>query len=232
MSSKKASRRLNRLNRHRTLIASSILASDFTELGKEVERATECGTDVIHVDIMDGHFVPNLSVGPPVVKAIREQSELPFDVHLMVDNPENFIVPFAEAGADNISIHIELSDNPEILLDRIHSLDCSAGLVLKPATPAATLSPWLKYIDLILVMSVEPGFGGQEFMPSSLEKISQLHNMIEESGRNIHLEVDGGINEKTASQAVAAGANLLVAGTSIFRDPEGVCSAIRRLRGG
>ena len=222
--------RLNRLDRRRTLIAPSILAADFTELGKEIERATEGGADVLHVDVMDGHFVPNLSVGPPVVKAVRNRSELPFDVHLMIDNPEKFIVPFAEAGADNISVHIELSDNPANLLELIHSSGCSAGLVLKPATSAESLSPWLDYLDLILVMSVEPGFGGQQFMPSALDKISRLRRMIEESGRNIHLEVDGGINEKTAPQAVAAGANLLVAGTSVFRHPEGAGAAIRQLR--
>ncbi len=222
---------LRDLDCRRILVAPSILAADFTCLGAEIESVERAGAEVVHVDVMDGHFVPNLSVGPPVVKALRKTTCLPFDVHLMIDRPENFVEPFAAAGADNITVHVEASRDLGALLETIHRAGCSAGLVVKPATPVARLADWLPVVDLILIMSVEPGFGGQKFMESSIDRIAEVAAMIVESGRNIHLEVDGGIDRETAARVIAAGANLLVAGTSVFRHPQGCETAIRELRG-
>lgn len=212
------------------LVAPSILAADFAALGQEIHRVEAAGADVIHVDIMDGHFAPNLTLGPPVVAKIRPCTRLPFDVHLMLTNPEHFVIPFAEAGADNLTIHVEILGDVGATLEQIHALGCSAGISVRPGTPAEALAPYLEQVDLILVMTVEPGFGGQSFQADMLGKIRTLKAMIAEVRRPIHLEVDGGIDAATAPLVTEAGANLLVAGTSVFRADVPVAMAIDRLR--
>ncbi|OPZ31540.1 MAG: Ribulose-phosphate 3-epimerase [Lentisphaerae bacterium ADurb.BinA184] len=212
------------------LVAPSILAADFAHLAADIRRVETAGADILHVDVMDGHFVPNLTLGPPVVAMIRGCSPLPFDVHLMLTNPERFVGPFAEAGADHISIHVEIEADVAAVLGRIRGHGCSAGLVVRPATPAAAVAPFLHLADLVLVMTVEPGFGGQAFMAEMLPKIRAIRAMIDAGGRAVHLEVDGGINATTARDGIAAGANVLVAGTSVFRSADGARKAIRQLR--
>ena len=197
-------------------IAPSILSADFARLGEEVRALTEAGADYVHVDVMDGHFVPNLTIGPLVVKALRPHSPLPFDVHLMIAPVDPFIEAFAEAGADIISFHPEAGAHPHRTVQLIKSLGRKAGIVLNPATPVAAVEYLMGDIDLILVMSVNPGFGGQSFIGSQLDKIARLRRMIDDSGRAIELEVDGGINARTAPQVIAAGADVLVAGTATF----------------
>ncbi len=211
------------------LLAPSILAADFAELGAAVRECEAAGAELLHLDIMDGHFVPNLSLGPNVVRAIRPYSNCCFDVHLMLENPVAFAGPFVKAGADHITMHVELEE-PRPKLQRIRELGCSVGLCLKPATPARVLTPYLDLVDMILVMTVEPGFGGQAFEPDMLPKISEVRELIRNSGRAIQLEVDGGIDPETAPACVAAGANVLVVGSSIFRAPGGIAAAIGQLR--
>ena len=195
-------------------IAPSILSADFGNLESEIRKLDQAGADMIHIDVMDGHFVPNLTIGAPVVKSLRPHTELPFDVHLMVDNPDSMVAWFADAGADIITIHAESTPHLDRTLSFIRSLGCKAGISLTPSTPEDVLSYVLDKVDLILVMSVNPGFGGQKFIPSQLGKISRLKEMC--AGRDILLEVDGGINPLTGAECIAAGANVLVAGTSIF----------------
>ncbi len=212
------------------LVAPSLLAADFAALGRDIRAAARAGADVLHLDIMDGHFVPNLSIGPPVVRAVRPVTSLPFDVHLMLSDPGVYVQPFVEAGADHITFHVEIEGDVHHVFANIRQAGCSAGLSLKPATPAAALAPYLDQLDLILVMTVEPGFGGQSFREDVVPKIRDIRRMIEQSGRPIHLEVDGGIKPDTARTALEAGANFLVAGTSVFRAPDGPAAAIRRLK--
>lgn len=195
-------------------IAPSILSADFGNLESEIRKLDQAGSDMIHIDVMDGHFVPNLTIGAPVVKSLRPHTELPFDVHLMVDNPDSMVAWFADAGADIITIHAESTPHLDRTLSFIRSLGCKAGISLTPSTPEDVLSYVLDKVDLILVMTVNPGFGGQKFIPSQLGKISRIKEMC--AGRDILLEVDGGINPLTAAECIAAGANVLVAGTSIF----------------
>ncbi len=221
---------LSNLDSKKILVAPSILAANFADLGNEIARVEKAGADIIHVDIMDGHFVPNLTIGPPVVQAIRKTSKLPFDVHLMLSNPKMFVKPFADAGADHITIHVECSDNIEDTIREIRSFGCSAGLSLKPKTPAEELIPYLDKIDLVLVMTVEPGFGGQSFMADMMQKTRAIRNAIRKLGKNIHLEVDGGVDGRTVFTVAEAGANMIVAGTSVFRAPEGAAEAIRKLK--
>ncbi|MFN3459857.1 MAG: ribulose-phosphate 3-epimerase [Oceanibaculum sp.] len=197
-------------------IAPSILSADFARLGEEVRALTEAGADYVHVDVMDGHFVPNLTIGPLVVKALRPHSPLPFDVHLMIAPVDPFVEAFAEAGADIISFHPEAGPHPHRTVQLIKSLGKKAGIVLNPATPVEAVEYLMGDIDLILVMSVNPGFGGQGFIDSQLGKIARLRRMIDDSGRSIELEVDGGVNTRTAPQVIAAGADVLVAGTATF----------------
>lgn len=197
-----------------TIIAPSILSADFADLKNEILRLNDAQADMIHLDIMDGHFVPNLTFGPAVVKALRPYTNLPFDVHLMVDNPELLISEFAKAGADIITVHAEAYPHLDKVLSEIRKLGCKAGISLNPSTPEDILEYIMDKLDLILVMSVNPGFGGQKFIPSQLEKISRIKKRIGE--RPIILEVDGGINALTAAEAVAAGADALVAGTAVF----------------
>ena len=200
------------------LIAPSILSADFASLGAEISAISDAGADWIHVDVMDGHFVPNITIGPAVVKAVRKTTTLPFDVHLMISPVDPYIEKFAAAGADIITAHIEAGPHAHRTLQHIKSLGLKAGISLNPSTPASSLRHILDVVDLILVMTVNPGFGGQNFIQEQLEKIKTIRKMIDETGRDIDLEVDGGVNEKTARRAVSAGADVLVAGTAVFGD--------------
>lgn len=197
-------------------IAPSILSADFARLGEEVATITKAGADYIHVDVMDGHFVPNLTIGPVVIKSIKSYSKLPFDVHLMIEPVDQFIEAYAQAGADIITVHAEATKHLHRTLQLIKSFGKKCGVSLVPTTPASTLEHIMGDVDLILVMSVNPGFGGQSFIPSQLDKIRTLRAMIDKTGRDIDLEVDGGINPQTAKDAIKAGANVLVAGSSVF----------------
>ena len=198
-------------------IAPSILAADFSRLGEEVRAVTQAGADYIHIDVMDGHFVPNLTIGPDVVKALRPHSRLPFDVHLMIAPVDPFIAAFAEAGADIITVHPESGPHLHRTLQLIKKQGKRAGVALNPATPASAVDHVLSDVDLILVMSVNPGFGGQGFIESQLAKVKALHERIHASGRAIELEIDGGIVPETARKAREAGADVLVAGTAVFK---------------
>jgi ribulose-phosphate 3-epimerase len=214
-------------------IAPSILSADFARLGEEVRAISDAGADWIHVDVMDGHFVPNLTIGPMVVKALRPHSSLPFDVHLMISPADPYLEAFAEAGADILSVHPEAGPHLHRTIQRIKGLGRKAGVVLNPASPVSLVEDVLGDIDLILVMSVNPGFGGQGFIASQLKKIERLRRMIDDTGRAIHLEVDGGVDAKTAPQVIAAGADVLVAGTASFRGgPAHYAANIAGLKGG
>ncbi|MFC4169506.1 ribulose-phosphate 3-epimerase [Teichococcus aestuarii] len=212
-------------------IAPSLLAADFARLGEEVAAIDAAGADWLHLDIMDGHFVPNISYGPAVVKALRGRTRMPFDVHLMISPVDAFLPAFAEAGADRISLHAEAGPHLHRSLQSIRALGKSPGVVLNPATPAAVVAPVLDMVELILVMTVNPGFGGQSFLHSQLPKIAELRRMIEASGRDIALEVDGGVTAATAPLCIGAGADVLVAGTAVFGTPD-YAAAIAGLRGG
>ncbi|WP_288987800.1 ribulose-phosphate 3-epimerase [uncultured Sphingopyxis sp.] len=213
-------------------IAPSILSADFAQLGEEVRRIEAAGADWVHIDVMDGHFVPNLTIGPMVVNALRPHSTLPFDVHLMISPVDNFLDAFAAAGADIITVHPEAGPHIHRSVQHIKSLGKQAGVSLNPATPAKMLDYLIDDIDLVLVMSVNPGFGGQSFISSQLRKVEAVRKMIDKSGRDIRLEVDGGIDAATAPLAIAAGADVLVAGTATFKGgPAAYADNIKRLRG-
>ena len=209
-------------------IAPSILSADFARLGEEVRAIDEAGADYIHVDVMDGHFVPNLTIGPAVVKALRPHTNKPLDVHLMIDPADPYLESFADAGADIITVHAEVGNHLDRSLQTIRGLGAKAGVSLNPATPAESVSYVLDKVDLILVMTVNPGFGGQSFIEPQLDKIRQLNDMIGDAP--IELEVDGGINPETAQQCISAGANVLVAGSAVFGTENYACN-IAALRG-
>ena len=197
-------------------LAPSILSADFARLAEQVRAASEGGGSVIHVDIMDGHFVPNLTIGPPVVRSLRKATKLPLDCHLMIENPDQFIPDFAEAGADWISVHQEACRHLNRTLHLIKSHDCLAGVVINPATPVDTLAEVLEIVDYVLVMSVNPGFGGQKFIPSTLHKLRRLAEIRSQQGLNFRIEVDGGISLDTVADVIRAGAEILVAGNAVF----------------
>jgi ribulose-phosphate 3-epimerase len=213
-------------------IAPSILSADFARLGEEIRAIDKAGADYIHIDVMDGHYVPNITIGPAVVAALRPHTKLPFDVHLMISPVDPYVAAFAEAGADIITVHPEAGAHVHRTLQLIRSLGKKAGVVLNPGTPVEVLDNLMDLADLILVMSVNPGFGGQSFIASQIKKIEAIASRIAASGRAIELEVDGGVNPETARQCIAAGANVLVAGSAVFKGGEAAYAGnIRALRG-
>lgn len=211
-------------------IAPSMLSADFANLTSEIRKVEQAGADMLHIDIMDGHFVPNLTFGPPVVSAIKKVTKMPFDVHLMVKNPETLIADFARAGADIITVHAETAPHLHRLLQNIKELGLRAGIALNPSTSLSTIEEVLDIADIVLIMSVNPGFGGQKFIPSAVNKIVRLKKMIDERKLKVDIEVDGGINSNTARDVVNAGANVLVAGSAVYGAPD-AAMAIKNIRG-
>jgi ribulose-phosphate 3-epimerase len=211
-------------------LAPSILSADFGRLGEQVVEATKAGADYIHVDVMDGHFVPNITIGPTVVAAIQPHTNLPLDVHLMIESPEKYISQFAQAGANIITVHVEACNHLHRVIESIKELKCKAGVSLNPSTPLSSIDEILPYVDLVLVMSVNPGFGGQQFIESSVDKIARLRRRLNELKLSAELEVDGGINAEIAPRVVKAGARVLVAGAAVFNKKESVAQAIKRIR--
>lgn len=211
-------------------IAPSLLASDFTRLGQQIQELEAGGADWLHIDVMDGRFVPNITMGPFIVEAIRSSTSLPLDVHLMIVEPERYLKAFADAGADSISVHLETSPHIHRTLSAIRDLNCLAGVAINPHTPAAFLSEIMNLLDYINVMTVNPGFGGQKFIPETLAKIAELRAMANDRHRKIDIEVDGGVNTETAPAAVQAGATVLIAGTSVFHHDQGIQAGIQELR--
>jgi ribulose-phosphate 3-epimerase len=212
------------------ILSASILSADFTQLGEQIQEAEKAGADWIHVDVMDGHFVPNLTMGPFIVKACRRITQLPLDVHLMIESPENLLEAFAQAGSSILSVHVETCPNLHRTLQTIRELGCKAGVVLNPATPVNLVEPVLHMVDLVLVLSVNPGFSGQSFLPEVLSKLSVLRNKLKKNNPAAHLEIDGGIDSNTLPLALKAGANAFVAAHAIFDYPGGIAAGIRQLR--
>ena len=212
------------------LISPSILSADFTRLGQEINAAEQSGADWIHIDVMDGHFVPNITMGPFIVEACRRATTLPLDVHLMIDRPENYIQDFASAGANNLTIHTEASPNLYRTLQAIKDLGCRAGAAINPGTPASAVRPALQLTDLVLVMTVNPGYSGQVFLAETMPKVEKVRRWLDEIGSAADLQVDGGVNASTLPQALAAGANVFVAASAIFKHPEGISAGLGALK--
>lgn len=199
------------------ILSPSILSADFSRLGEQIKQVSDAGVKYLHIDVMDGNFVPSISIGLPVIKSIRKISSLVFDVHLMIEKPERYVAAFAKAGADIITFHLEAGSDVSKTIDEIHSLGLKAGLSIKPGTDVEEVRPYLGKLDMILIMSVEPGFGGQKYIPESTDRIRRVRAMIEESGRAIDLEVDGGIYTSNVDVVLSAGANVIVAGSGVFK---------------
>jgi ribulose-phosphate 3-epimerase len=211
-------------------LAPSILSADFARLGEQIDEVVKAGADYIHVDVMDGHFVPNITIGAPVVAAIRRVTSLPLDVHLMIEHPERYISDFFNAGADIITVHVEASPHLYSMIHAIKEMGVKAGVSLNPATPLSTIDEIIHHVDLVLIMSVNPGFGGQDFIPQTLPRIANMRKILDDRRPSVELEVDGGINAGNAPDIVKAGADILVAGNSVFRAKEGISKAMQRLR--
>lgn len=213
------------------LISPSILASDFSRLGEEAQRMESCGADWLHIDVMDGHFVPNITLGAPIVKALRKRTNLVFDVHLMISEPHKYVEDFVKAGADIITFHTECDSDIGATLDLIHSLGCKAGLAIKPNTPATAVFPYLEKTEMVLVMTVEPGFGGQSFMSDMCPKLTEIRHECKGKNLSVYLQVDGGISDKTIALAADAGANVFVAGSAVFGadDPQEAIIVMRTI---
>lgn len=203
--------------KRKNILSPSILAADFSRLGEQITEAVRAGAEYLHIDVMDGVFVPSISFGMPVVETIRKVTNIIFDVHLMIVEPERYIKEFAACGADSITFHLEAAEDVEELIDRIHNLGCKAGMSIKPQTPAEAVRKYLNKLDMLLVMTVEPGFGGQKYIPESTERIRQIRQMADEQGLNLNIQVDGGITHENVRVALDAGANVIVAGSAVFK---------------
>jgi len=214
----------------RVKLAPSILSADFARLGEQVAEVTRAGADYIHIDVMDGHFVPNISIGAPVVASIRPWTGLPLDVHLMIENPDRYLSDFAASGADIITVHIETCPHIHGTIETIKDKGLRAGVSLNPATPLSSIEEIIPYVDLVLIMSVNPGFGGQAFIPEALLKITRLREILDSRGSAAEIEVDGGITSDNAADIVRAGARVLVVGSSIFRGKTGITQKLREMR--
>lgn len=218
------------MENNRVKLAPSILSADFARLAEQVAEATSAGADYIHIDVMDGHFVPNISIGIPIVASLRPRTNLPLDVHLMIQHPEQYISQFADSGADIITVHVEACSSLHRLIHSIKELNVKAGIALNPATTLTSIEEILPYLDLVLIMSVEPGYGGQSFIQSSLDKISRLRKILDNKKLNAELEVDGGITVDNAPGIVKAGANVLAIGSSIFNAKKGISQTMQLFR--
>ncbi len=223
-------RNLADFDRNSILVSPSVLAADFACLGNEVRRVSEAGAELVHLDVMDGHFVPNLTIGPALIKSLRKHSDRLFDTHLMISHPLKYVEAFAKAGSDHITFHIESDDDTVETVRAIHAAGCTAGITLKPGTPASALKEVIPLVEMVLIMTVEPGFGGQSFMADQVAKAAEIRKMMAECGHFAHIEADGGIDGSNAPVLAKAGVNILVAGTSVFRHPEGADTAVKQLK--